>query len=114
MKSLLIAILLLAPARALAACGEYTLCNSALDYYVPQNLLRLADEAEEARRAKFLRNLRCWNTSDDKFGRVTCEVDGKEVVWEDERQDFYNPDPIVIFVPADGVQEFGKLDGASH
>lgn len=102
-RFLLILGLLFAALPAFPICGQYTFCGTELDYYVPENLMRLADDAEQARLERFLRNLKCWDTGDEHFGRVTCEVDGKKIVWEDERQEFFKPQPVSIMVPVDGV-----------
>lgn len=92
-----------------ANCGQFTMCGSPFDHYVPENLMRLSDQAEADRQAAFWRKLRCTNTSDDAVARVTCEVDGKEMVREDRRIEGYQPEPVVIFVPADGEPQFESL-----
>lgn len=98
MKVLLLCLLIASP--AFSECGQFVMCNSPMDYYVPQNLMRLSEAAEEARQTRFLRNLKCWNISDDNFGRVACEVKGEEIVWEDERQRFYVPMPTYTLIEA--------------
>lgn len=110
----MVLLLVLATGRASAMCTQFTFCGDVFDYYVPENLMRLADEADEARRAQFWQKLRCWNTSDEEFGRVTCDVGGKKVTWEDRRQDFFKADSALIMVPVDGVSHFGNLDLVTH
>lgn len=97
MKIFLLCLLAVSP--AFSECGQFTMCNSPMDYYVPGNLMELSAKAEANRMARFWKKLGCENRSDSKYGRVACNINGTEIVWEDERQTWY---PFAV-VPGDGA-----------
>ena len=101
MKWFVIAIALLFPVSpALAVCGEYTFCNNELDQHVPKNLIRLLKSRQEDDSVKFWRKLGCQSEGNEATGRIVCDVDGEDVVYEWTRQADYKPDAILIMVPA--------------
>ena len=100
MKSLLI---LLAMQGTLMACStnQFDFCNTAMDYYVTENLMRLAQNAIDAKENTFLRDLKCWDEGDETKGLITCEDKGVMVAYNFERHDEYKPTSILLFVPAE-------------
>jgi len=110
MKTLLVILALQSIAGA-CMTNQFEFCNTAMDYYVTENLMRLSDAARDAKEDTFLRDLKCWDEGDETKGLITCEDHGVNIAYNFERHDDYKPTSILLFVPAESVDETMKHFG---
>lgn len=91
-----------ATAGGCVGSGAYTFSASAactMDYYVPENLLRLSERADAERLDTFMRKLGCWSEGDGDAGRITCQDAGELVHYDWQRQEDYRREAILVIVP---------------
>lgn len=94
------ALILLIASTPAVASSQFSYQVGVSDIWVTDNLMHLADQAEQDRIDTFIRKLDCWSDEDDFKNAVTCQDHGKKLEYVDEpKADFTENVPVLIMVP---------------
>lgn len=95
MKTLLLMVLLSGQAMA---CSDFTVCNNQRDYYMPENLIRIARASEEDSIDRFFKRLGCWSGGDDYYGQIVCRTDGEDAIYAWKRDPEIKTNGVILFL----------------